>query len=122
MSKIITNGAVGHRILTLKQAMEQSPAFRPIDKKLLAKVRPEHYVKLWIEATSCPKPCAEIIWVRVVHRAGAKFKGEVRNQTKRSGYHGVKFLEILEFELKHILNLRIQDLDNEDKLRVFGVE
>ena len=105
MSRIAPN----YKVLTAQEAVNMAPHLwtMPITEpfKLL---RPGHMVQIVIDSVEHHK--AEAIWVAIVTRKGAKFRGTVWDNPapRRTIYHGVAPKDYIDFTVKHILNIAFE--------------
>lgn len=119
---IKVNGDQNYRLVPLTEYITRyNDKYKTISRRILAKVMVGHYVKLCAAALGLPKESPEQIWVKIVERRGRKFRGEVRTKTQRWAYHGVKFMAILDFEIKHIITLRLEDMNPDDIEEALGL-
>ena len=76
-------------------------------REVLAKLHIGHLVDIVVVAKGQSKPCAERLTLAVIKRCGSKFIGQVYHRdVGRSLYHGLRPLDLVHFDLKHIVDVR----------------
>jgi len=106
---MIARIAPNYIILTAQEACNLAPhkwAMPP--KDAIALLKPGHMVKLVVDAPEVHK--AEAIWVAILTRKRAKFVGTVWTDPppRRTHYHGIIPGDIINFEVKHVLDIAFE--------------
>jgi hypothetical protein len=92
----------------IKDGCETSNAkkrYQPIPVEMLRELKVGSMVRLCIEATQFPEPCAESAWFIISKVRGGSFVGHCNSRMKRTQFHGVAYDTILEFSRKHVTDI-----------------